>query len=205
MKYRYSNGYRLIHKPDHPNAMSSSNWNGWLYEHVYIASKDLGRPLRSDEDVHHLDGDKTNNHYTNLIVLTKSSHARLHRWLNNCALDLKESRKQRMNSEKPKLLYCEVCDEPLLTNAKFCSVDCQNFSYKENGSSRLDVHSLDYVLMLIQQHKGILGASRVLSISDNGLRKWLRTKHSINNKATLSEALSTLKERAETIGEVQSS
>jgi len=32
-----------------------------------------------------------------------------------------------------------------------------------------------------------------LNISDNGLRKWLKTRYNINNKETLNKALSALK------------
>jgi len=38
----------------------------------------LGRPLRSDEDVHHKDGDRANNAPDNLEVLPHGEHARLH-------------------------------------------------------------------------------------------------------------------------------
>ena len=205
MKYRYSKGYKPIFKPDHKNAMSGKNWSGWLYEHVYIATLDLGRPLRSDEEVHHLDGDKQNNHVSNLIVLTKSGHTKLHRWLNDCALNLKKLRKQRMNSEKPKLVYYIRCKKPLLKNKKFCNAACQTINMRTNSSSKLDIYSLNDVLCIIKKHGSILSASKYLDISGNGLRKWLKTRHNITNKAILSEALSTLKERAETIGEVQPS
>ncbi|WP_373864526.1 MULTISPECIES: HNH endonuclease [Paenibacillus] len=41
-------------------------------------SEHLGRPLKDDEHVHHIDGNKTNNHITNLSVTTRSDHTRLH-------------------------------------------------------------------------------------------------------------------------------
>jgi hypothetical protein len=41
----------------------------------------LGRSLRSDEHVHHLDLDSTNNDPSNLIVLSASEHSRVHRMI----------------------------------------------------------------------------------------------------------------------------
>jgi hypothetical protein len=48
------------------------------YLHRDVMEKHLGRRLRRDEEVHHIDFDKHNNDVLNLIVLTKSEHARLH-------------------------------------------------------------------------------------------------------------------------------
>ena len=49
-----------------------------MYEHRIVAEKKLGRYLRSDEVVHHIDGNKTNNSPDNLIVLSNEDHATLH-------------------------------------------------------------------------------------------------------------------------------
>lgn len=47
--------------------------------HREVVEQFLGRPLRSDEIVHHLDGDNTNNDINNLTVMTQSEHINLHR------------------------------------------------------------------------------------------------------------------------------
>ena len=44
-----SEGYRLIYRPKHPNAKK----NGGIFEHRYVMSETLGRPLTKDEVVHH--------------------------------------------------------------------------------------------------------------------------------------------------------
>ncbi len=46
--------------------------------HRIIAEKMIGRPLRSDEHVHHIDGNKQNNAPENLRVMSKSEHMTLH-------------------------------------------------------------------------------------------------------------------------------
>jgi len=47
--------------------------------HVVIMEERLGRSLRGDECVHHIDGNKTNNDHDNLALVTRSGHTRLHR------------------------------------------------------------------------------------------------------------------------------
>lgn len=48
------------------------------HTHRIIAERMLGRKLRPDEVVHHIDGNKRNNAPENLMVLTRAEHAKLH-------------------------------------------------------------------------------------------------------------------------------
>lgn len=55
------------------------------YEHILVAERALGRPLKNlgvghpdSEVVHHIDGDKTNNAPDNLLVCTHKYHVELH-------------------------------------------------------------------------------------------------------------------------------
>lgn len=49
-----------------------------LSEHRVIMESRLQRKLTRNEDVHHIDGNKSNNDINNLILLTKSKHTKLH-------------------------------------------------------------------------------------------------------------------------------
>lgn len=61
-------GYVQVWKPEHPNAKKI----GYIREHRLIMSEILGRPLLAEENVHHIDGDKTNNSPDNLELWSRS-------------------------------------------------------------------------------------------------------------------------------------
>ena len=48
-------------------------------EHVVIIERRIGRRLKPDEVVHHIDGNRSNNSEDNLALMTRSGHTRLHR------------------------------------------------------------------------------------------------------------------------------
>lgn len=72
--------YRWIMSPCHPNA----DCHGYVLEHRLIMEVHLGRFLDTKESVHHKDGNGLNNSLDNLELLTRTEHAKEHKyWLNS--------------------------------------------------------------------------------------------------------------------------
>ena len=61
-------------RPGHPHA----NSNGYILEARAVIEDRLGRILDSDETVHHLNGDPSDNRAENLLLATRAAHGRLH-------------------------------------------------------------------------------------------------------------------------------
>ena len=71
------NGYVCILCPNHPRAKSKK---GYVYEHILVMEKHLGRYLKmgkSEECIHHIDENKLNNNLSNLRLFKTNSEHRL--------------------------------------------------------------------------------------------------------------------------------
>lgn len=56
-------GYILLNRPKHPK-----NHNNYVYEHILVMEKKLGRYLTENEEIHHLNGKKDDNRIKNLFL-----------------------------------------------------------------------------------------------------------------------------------------
>jgi hypothetical protein len=72
--FRYSWGYKYVFNPGHPHA----NDGRYVAEHRLVMEKNIGRYLKKNEVVHHINGDKQDNRLKNLVVLTRSQHGLEH-------------------------------------------------------------------------------------------------------------------------------
>lgn len=61
-----------------PKSHPQCNSRHWAYEHRVVAALMLGRDLLEGEQVHHIDGDRTNNDPFNLEIYPSQAHHKLH-------------------------------------------------------------------------------------------------------------------------------
>lgn len=74
--YYYSNGYKRIHRPLHPNA----DRDGYILEHRLIMEEYLHCYLEREWDIHHLNQIRDDNRLENLELFTSSAdhHKKYH-------------------------------------------------------------------------------------------------------------------------------
>jgi transposase len=71
-----SDGYVRVYQPDHPHAKA----NGTVLEHRLVMEKKIGRYLRPEEVVHHIDHDKANNDPDNLMLFPNNGAHLAYEW-----------------------------------------------------------------------------------------------------------------------------
>ena len=72
--------------------------------HRVIMEEELGRPLTDGEIVHHIDGNKRNNSPSNLVVMGRREHTRLH---------IQERWAVRFSGQAIVRRPCVICERPL--------------------------------------------------------------------------------------------
>ena len=50
-----------------------------MAEHRFVIEEHFGRKLKTNEHVHHINGDKTDNRLKNLVVMTPKAHMFIHK------------------------------------------------------------------------------------------------------------------------------
>lgn len=163
------NGYRLVYNPDRPRAMhNTSGYDGYVYEHIEVAEKYLGRSLTGGEIVHHLDGNRANNRHENLLVLLRSQHARLHAWLG--AVKIERLDGIGANSENPEISYCVVCGRTLQEKQKRCC--CPEHSALVTRKVRRP--TTVELREQLKTSKSMVALGKQYGVSDNAVKKWCK-------------------------------
>lgn len=170
MNVRMLNGYRVLYRPNHPNTMIAPNWEGWVYEHIYIVEKYNNVTLKSNEVVHHLDGIKDNNRLSNLLVLDRGAHMKLHEWLD---------KNIPFGTLSNEIKHCEVCGETLQFKQKIgCSPE-----HGDIARQKVDRPSEKDLIELLT-YNSYTYVANLYDVSDNAVRKWVK-KYGYNPKTLM--------------------
>lgn len=123
-------GYMYTLDKSSPHA----NSQGKVYMHRYVMGEHIGRPLTSDEVVHHKDHDKTNNDISNLEIMDSSTHSSLH------MMELLAKRGKlplcgKFSIQEERIcLYCKKSFLIRREKDKYCSYECSSL-----GSRRFEI------------------------------------------------------------------
>jgi hypothetical protein len=127
-----SMGYIKVIKKDHPRA----NLGLYVFEHILVAEKVLGKYLPEKASIHHVNEDKTDNRNENLVICEDESyHQYLHvrmRMLKACG-----------HADWRRCKFCRVYDKPenivvVKQNGSFHHRDCYNKYQKEYRKVRME-------------------------------------------------------------------
>ena|SRR3990167_10062935 len=130
-------GYIEIYKPGHPNARAK----GSMFEHRFVMSKFLGRPLKINEIVHHKNHNTRDNRIENLEIMIRGDHSKHH---NKGKIGLRGKSNPRFMRVKTN---CNFCGKEIFVfkytvkkyKKRFCDPQCHG-KYKSGKKSGRSIY-----------------------------------------------------------------
>lgn len=101
---KHSSGYILILVGRRLNKKSK-----YEFEHRLIMEKHLGRKIKFNEEIHHFDGNPSNNRIENLVLLKKSQHRSIHFTKRFCIHGHEFTKENTYIRPDSKTKQCKIC------------------------------------------------------------------------------------------------
>ncbi len=146
-------GRLLVHMPEHPQA-----WQvGLIYYHRLVMENHLGRYLKPEEVVHHINGNPLDNDISNLEVLSSNAaHTHKHHVIDGNILPMY------------KCPRCGVMFKPDKSKRKYCSVKCSSKADRiTERPSREELYSMVW-------SKPSSAIAQDLGVSGKTIEKWCK-------------------------------
>ena len=137
-------GYFYFMDKEHPLA----NRQGKVYYHRHIASLRVNRWIESFEHVHHQDQNKKNNDPNNLLILSSSVHAHIHKGT------IKEK----------DCLSCLKKFKPSINRIRFCSYGCSR-----KASRKFEISSEELLILVWKMPTTKI--AKMFNVTDNAIAK----------------------------------
>ena len=144
--------------------------NKHYYKHRLVAKQILGRDLKPEEVVHHIDENRANNSKDNLMVFRSTrDHSLFH-----SGYKIKKVKGVWRVAEDPKLArLCPICKKNIMGKKKSKScAECYRKLIKK-GRKVNSIPSRKTLKKLIQE-KSFVKIGEMYSVTDNAVRKWCK-------------------------------
>lgn len=128
----------------------------------------LGSPLSLT--LHHVNGDSSDNRIENLEILCPNCHAQTDSFAGKALKRAKNKQEKRI---------CSMCERSLnRSNKSGLCIHCFSKSCLNNGGKqqrKVEVRPSEDELLLLIKEYGYCGTGRLFGVSDNAIRKWLKS------------------------------
>ena len=143
-----------------------------MYEHIVVFERFTKRHIKSDEDIHHLDGNRANNRIENLLAIEHGQHTKLHNWLKSGCPGRGSFCDKTDDGERNAhyVEFCSCCGQTLQSGQeKFCSKGCSAI-----GRRKIKNRPTKSQLRKDMERLSWLAIGRKYGVTDNAVRKWAR-------------------------------
>ena len=154
--------------PNHPRATKE----GYVRTHILVAEKKIGRYLKSEECVHHIDENKYNNCADNLMVFkTIADHSAFHKGVEAvCDGDIWYCPNKRIYNKE----LCPICGVNYKDAEAHMCIECwNNLNNKFIKDTNIERPSREVLKKKIRA-SSFLQIGKEYNVSDNAVRKWCK-------------------------------